>query len=46
MYLEQKMYFADGEVYETTLVQKNKTEVDFIWILGSGSFRVIGLFES
>jgi hypothetical protein len=46
MYLEQEMYSADGEVYETILVQKNRTEVGFMWILGPGSFRVIGLSES
>jgi hypothetical protein len=46
MYLEQEMYSTDGEVYETILVQKNRTEVDFMWILGPGSFRVIGLSES
>jgi hypothetical protein len=34
MYLEQEMYSPDGEVYETILVQKNKTEVGFMWILG------------
>ena len=26
MYLEKEMYSADGEVYETVLVQKNRTE--------------------
>jgi hypothetical protein len=46
MYLEQEMYSADGEVYETILVQKNRTEVGFMWILGPSSFRVIGLSES
>jgi hypothetical protein len=46
MYLEQEMYSPDGEVYETILVQKNRTEVGFMWILGPGSFRVIGLSES
>ena len=40
------MYSADGEVYETILVQKNRTEGGFMWILGPDSFRVIGLFES
>jgi hypothetical protein len=46
MYLEQEMYSTDGEVYETILVQKNRTEIGFMWILGPGSFRVIGLSES
>ena len=46
MYLEQEMYSADGEVYETVLVQKNRTEVGFMWILGPSSFRVIGLSDS
>ena len=46
MYLEQEMYSADGKVYETMLVQKNITEVDFMWILRLGSFRIIGLSES
>ena len=45
MYLEHEMYSANGEVYETILVQENRTEVGFIWILGLGSFRVIGLSE-
>jgi hypothetical protein len=46
MYLEQEMYYADGEVYETILVQKIITENGYVWILRSGSFRIIGLFES
>ena len=46
MYLEQEMYSADGEVYETVLVKKNRTEVGFMWILRRGSFRMIGLSES
>ena len=45
MYLKQKIYSADGEVYETVLVQKNRTKVGFMWILGPGSFRVIGISE-
>ena len=45
MYLEQQMYFANGKVYETMLVQNNRTEVDFMWILRPGSFRIIGLSE-
>jgi hypothetical protein len=46
MYLEHDRYFAYGEVYEMVLVQKNKIEVGFMWILGLGSFRVVGIFES
>jgi hypothetical protein len=46
MYLEQEMYSGDGEVYETILVQKTRTEDGSVWILGPGSFRVIGLSES
>jgi hypothetical protein len=46
MYLEHEMYSANGEVYETILIQKNIIDVDFIWILGPGSFRVVGLFKS
>jgi hypothetical protein len=46
MYLKHGMFSADGEVYETILVPKNRTEVGFMWILGPGSFRVIGLSES
>lgn len=46
MYLEQEMYSADGEVYETILVQKTRTDDGSVWILGPGSFRVIGLSES
>jgi hypothetical protein len=45
-YLEQDMYSAYGKVYKMILVQKNKTEVGFMWILALGSFRVVGLFES
>ena len=37
------MYSTDGEVYETILVQKTGTNDGFVWILGRGSFRVIGL---
>jgi hypothetical protein len=46
MYLEHEMYSADGEVYKTILVPKNRTDVDFMWILGLGSFRVIEFSES
>ena len=46
IYIEQKMYFADGQVCETILIQKNKIEDGSMWILGPGSFRVIGLSES
>src|ERR1700737_1294801 len=46
MYLEQEMYSADEEVYETILVQKNRRDVGFMWNLGPGSYRVIGLSES
>jgi hypothetical protein len=45
MYLEHEMYSANEEVYKMILVQKNRTEVGFIWILRPGLFRVIGLFE-
>ena len=45
IYLEHEMYSADGKVYETILVPKNRTDVGFMWILGPGSFRVIGLCE-
>ena len=40
------MNSANGKVYETILVQKNRTEVGFMWILGPGSIRVIELSES
>src|SRR6202022_2032965 len=46
MYLEQEMYSANGEVYETILVQKNRIDVGFMWNLGPGSYKVIGLSES
>ena len=46
MYLEQEMFSADGQVCETILVQKNRTDDGSMWILGPGSFRVIGLSES
>ena len=46
MYLEKEIYAADEEVYETILVQKNRIEVDFMWISGPGLFRMIGLSES
>ena len=46
MYLDKEMYSADREVYKTILVQKNRIEVGFMWILEPGLFKVIGLFES
>ena len=46
MYLEKEMNSVDGKVYKTILVQKNRIDVGFMWILGPGSFRVIGLSES
>ena len=30
MHLEKEMYSADGDVYETILVQKNRTGVGFM----------------
>ena len=45
MYIEQEIYFADGQVCETIMIQKNKIEDGLMWILGLGSFRVIGLFK-
>ena len=46
MYLEKEMNSVDGKVYKTILVQKNRIDVGFMWILGPGSFTVIGLSES
>ena len=40
------MYFAGGQVCETILIQKNRTEHGSMWILGPGSFKVIGLSKS
>ena len=34
------------DVYETMLVQTNKTDVGFMWILGHVSLRVIGFSKS
>ena len=45
MYVKQEMYFANGEVSRTILMQKNRSEGGFMWILGPGSFRVMGLFD-
>ena len=46
MYIEQKMYSADGQVCETIMIQKNRTQDGSMWILGPGSFKVIGHSES
>ena len=46
MYVEQEMYSVDGEVSETILLQKNRCDDGQYWILGPGSFRVIGLSDS
>ena len=46
MYIEEKMYFADGQVCEPILIQKNRIEDGSMWVLGPNSFRVIGLSES
>ena len=46
MYIEQEMYFADGQVCEIIMIQKNRTEDGSMWILGPGSFTVIGLSKS
>ena len=32
MYLEQEMYFVDGKVYETLLVQKTRADDGSVWI--------------
>ena len=44
MYLEQEMYYVDGEVYEMILVQTNKTVG--LFYVNFGAFREIGFFES
>lgn len=35
MYVEQEMYFVDGDILEVTLLQKNKSENGHLWIFGS-----------
>ena len=45
MYVEQEMYIVDGDISESILMQKNRSEDGHVWILGLGTFRVIGLFD-
>ena len=46
MYLEQEIYSVDGQVCETIMIQKNRTDDGSMWILRPSSFRLIGLSES
>lgn len=45
MYVKQKMYFVDGDILETNLLQKTMNEEGH-WILGPRSFRDICLYDS
>jgi hypothetical protein len=45
MYVEQEMYFTNGDILETILIPKNICQDDYVWILGPRSFRVIGLID-
>ena len=38
MYVEQKMYYVDGDILETILLQKTMNEDGHCWILGPKSF--------
>ena len=46
MHVEQEHYCDDGNLSEIILVQKNRSEVGAMWILGLGLFRVISLLNS
>ena len=46
MYVEQEMYSTNGDILETVLIPKNICQDGYVWILGPGSFRVIGLTDS
>ena len=46
MYIEQKMYYADGQVCETILIRNDRTKDGLMWIFGHGSFIVSSLYES
>jgi hypothetical protein len=46
MYVEQKMYGMNGDILETILIPKTNCQDGYVWILGPGSFLVIGLSDS
>lgn len=46
MYVEQKMYYVDGDILETILLQKTMNEYGHSWILDSRLFRVTCIFYS
>lgn len=46
MYVKQKMYSLDEDVVEAIFMQKTPSEDGSMWILGLGSFSVIGLSKS
>ena len=46
MYIEWKMYSPDGDMSKKILMQKTRSEDHSMWILGHGSFIIIGLYES
>ena len=41
MYVKQEMYVVDGGVFETILVQMNRSKEGAMWSLGPSSFRVM-----
>jgi hypothetical protein len=45
MYVEQEMYFTNGDILETILISKNICQDGYVWILGPRLFRVIGLID-
>ena len=46
MYVEQEMHNVDSDISKTILMQDNKTEDEYIWILGLGLLRVKELSNS
>lgn len=46
MYVEQEMYYVNGDILETILQYKTMNEDGHFWILDPGLFRVIDIFDS
>ena len=46
MYVEQEIYFVDSDILKIIFLQKTMNEDAYFWILGPGSFKIIGIYDS
>ena len=46
MYVEQEMYYVNGDIHKTISGKKNMYKDDLVWILSLESFRIPKLHDS